>query len=540
MRHPALKRLTLALFVPLGLAACAGPSGKGSVSVNGNPIVHPAAGRLEGRMEAGVRAFKGIPYAQAPVGPLRWQAPQAPAGWNGTRQAAGFGPRCMQLPLFSDMVFRSNGMSEDCLYLNVWAPSQPTANARLPVLVYFYGGGLVGGDGSEPRYDGAAMARRGIVAMTVNYRLGVFGFLAHPGLSAESPNQASGNYGFMDQAAALRWVRDNIAAFGGDPKRVTIAGESAGSFSVSAQMASPLAKDLIAGAIGESGALLGLTPLPALKEAESQGERYARQVNAPDLAALRALPAQTLLQATAAQGTPRFGAVVDGYVFPEPPAAIYAAGRQAKVPLLAGWNSAEGSAESIVGGGGMNEEALSAGLRKLYGAQAGAARQAYAGGVEQAAREIASDRFIGFGTWRWIDLHAKTGGQPVYRYYYTQPRPATRDGKPAATGAGHSVEIEYALGNLDGNPVYAWTEQDRAVSRQLQAYFANFINSGNPNGGGMPLWPALGAQGAGDGTPLMVLGAASRVEAARDGAHHAFHQQLAKAAESAPPVASSR
>lgn len=538
MRQPALHRLTLALFLPLGLAACANTGG--GLAANGNPTARIAGGTLEGRMEEGVRAFKGIPYAQAPVGQLRWQAPQAPAGWDGTRQAAGFGPRCMQLPLFSDMVFRSNGMSEDCLYLNVWAPSQATAGGKLPVLVYFYGGGLVGGDGSEPRYDGAGMARQGIVAITVNYRLGAFGFLTHPGLTAESPNKASGNYGFMDQAAALRWVRDNIAAFGGDPKRVTIAGESAGSFSVSAQMASPLAKDLIAGAIGESGALLGLNPLPALEEAEGQGERFARQLNAADIGALRALPAETLLQATGVQGAPRFGAVQDGYVFPQSPTAIYAAGRQARVPLLAGWNSAEGSAESIVGNGGLSEQALAAGLTKLYGKQAADARRAYTGSVEQAAREIASDRFIGFGTWRWIDLHAKTGGQPVYRYYYTQPRPATRDGKPAATGAGHSVEIEYALGNLDGNKVYAWTEQDRAVSRQLQAYFANFIKTGNPNGSGLPQWPALGAQGAGDGTPLMVLGADSRAEAARDGAHHAFHQRLADAAEAAPPVASSR
>lgn len=539
MRRPALNRLTLALFAPLGLAACAGTGG--GIAANGNPTARAAGGMLEGRMEEGVRAFKGVPYARAPVGQLRWQAPQAPAGWDGTRQAAGFGPRCMQLPLFSDMVFRSNGMSEDCLYLNVWAPGQARAGGKLPVLVYFYGGGLVGGDGSEPRYDGAGMARQGIVAITVNYRLGVFGFLAHPGLTAESPHKTSGNYGFMDQAAALRWVRDNVAAFGGDPDHVTIAGESAGSFSVSAQMASPLAKDLIAGAIGESGALMGLNPLPALKEAEGQGERFARQVNAADVAALRALPADTLLQATAGQGAPRFGAVVDGYVFPESPTAIYTAGRQARVPLLAGWNSAEGSAESIVGAGGLSEQALAAGLTRLYGKQAAAARRAYTGGVEQAAREIASDRFIGFGTWRWIDLHARTGGKPVYLYYYTQPRPATRDGKPAATGAGHSVEIEYALGNLDGNKVYAWTEQDRAVSRQLQAYFANFIKTGNPNGAGLPQWPALGAEGAGDGTPLMVLGTESRAEAARDGAHHAFHRQWAdQMAGSAPPASSSR
>jgi para-nitrobenzyl esterase len=202
-------------------------------------------GRIEGRIEDGVRAFKGIPFAAPPVGELRWQAPQPVKPWQGVRQAAAFGNRCMQLPLFSDMVFRSPGQSEDCLYLNVWAPANPGAK-KLPVLVYIYGGGLATGDGSEPRYEGAAMARQGIVALTINYRLGALGFLAHPELTAESRHKASGNYGLMDQAAALRWVRANIAAFGGDPARVTIAGESAGSFSVSAQMISPLARGTFA------------------------------------------------------------------------------------------------------------------------------------------------------------------------------------------------------------------------------------------------------------------------------------------------------
>jgi para-nitrobenzyl esterase len=532
MRHPSIRSLLVPLALPLGIAACASTGSGLAPIAGGNPVAATSAGRLEGRIEAeGIRAFKGIPYAAAPVGERRWQAPQPLASWDGVRQADGFGPRCMQLPLFSDMVFRSSGMSEDCLYLNVWTPAR-AAGEKLPVLVYFYGGGLLAGDGSEPRYDGASMARQGIVTLSVNYRLGVFGFLAHPGLSAESPHKASGNYGFMDQAAALQWVHRNIAAFGGDPRRVTIAGESAGSFSVSAQMASPMARDLIAGAIGESGALLGMNPLPTLAEAQANGERFARQVGAASPAQLRALPAKALLEATSRPDTPRFGAVVDGDFFPEAPAAIYAAGRQARVPLLAGWNSAEGSAESILGSPGGKDEAsedsFRAALQRLYGDQADAARQAYAGDIRTAARELASDRFIGFGTWRWIDLHAKTGAQPVWRYYYTQPRPATTAGAPAATGAGHSVEIEYVLGNLDGNPVYAWTEEDRTVSRLSQAYFANFIKTGNPNGGGLPQWPALDARGAGSGTSLMVLGPEPKAVAAGDGAHHAFHARLIK------------
>jgi para-nitrobenzyl esterase len=527
MRLPSL----LPLFTTLALAGCAT---SGPAQDAGQPRVATAGGTLEGRVEeGGVRSFKGIPFAAAPTGALRWQAPQAAPAWDGVRQAAGFGPRCMQLPLFSDMVFRSDGVSEDCLYLNVWTPA--AAGARLPVLVYFYGGGLQAGDASEPRYDGASMARQGIVTITVNYRLGVFGFLAHPGLSAESPHKASGNYGFMDQAAALHWVRRNIEAFGGDPRRVTIAGESAGSYSVSAQMASPLAQDLIAGAIGESGALLGMTPLPSLAEAERMGQRLALQLRAASPAQLRALPAAELLAATGRPDAPRFGAVVDGHVLPQAPAAIYAAGRQARVPLLAGWNSAEGSARSILAGavldapagkGATPDDQFRTALRALYRDKADAARQAYAGEVERAARELASDRFIGFGTWRWIDLHARTGGQPVYRYYYIQPRPATTAGGPAADGAGHSVEIEYVLGNLDGNPVYAWTAEDRAVSRQAQAYFANFIKTGNPNGAGLAQWPALDARGAGNGTPLMVLGPQPQAVEASDGAHHAFHTRL--------------
>src|SRR5947208_987865 len=237
-------------------------------------------GTLEGAgpQASGVREFKGIPFAEPPVGELRWSAPKPVKNWTGVRQATQFGPRCMQQPLFGDMNFRSNGMGEDCLYLNVWTPAK-SANERLPVLVYFFGGGFLAGDGSEPRYDGESMARKGIVALTVNYRLGVFGFLAHPELTKESPHHSSGNYTLLDQHAALLWVRANIAAFGGDPKKVTIAGESAGSIAVSAQMASPLSRELIAGAIGESGAMINPTipPVP-LAEAERAGNAFGAVV----------------------------------------------------------------------------------------------------------------------------------------------------------------------------------------------------------------------------------------------------------------------
>src|SRR5258708_4737217 len=236
----------------------------------GAPLAKTSNGVLEGVVEAsGIRSFKGIPLAEPPVGTLRFREPQPVHNWKGVRKAAAFGPRAMQLPLFSDMNFRSNGMSEDCLYLNVWTPAK-SAKEKLPVLVYFYGGGFVAGDGSEPRYDGESMAAKGIVTITVNYRLGVFGFMAHPELTRESPHHASGNYALLDQSAALKWVQQNIAAFGGDPKRVTIAGESAGSSSVSAQMASPLSKNLIDGAIGESGSPINPTLAPVPR---SEGEQ---------------------------------------------------------------------------------------------------------------------------------------------------------------------------------------------------------------------------------------------------------------------------
>ncbi|SHN06755.1 para-nitrobenzyl esterase [Duganella sacchari] len=481
------------------------------------PRATTANGIVDGVQEAsGVKSFKGIPFAAPPVGALRWKAPQAAASWKGVRKADHFAARCMQLPLFDDMVFRSDGVSEDCLYLNVWTPVR-SDKEKLPVVVYFYGGGFAAGDGSEPRYDGESMASKGIVTLTVNYRLNVFGFLAHPELTKESPNRASGNYGLMDQAAALQWVRKNIAAFGGDPARVTIAGESAGSFSVSAQMINPQAKGLIAGAIGESGSLLGhMAPAP-LNVGEQIGAGFARSAGASTLAELRALTAQQLLDATKKTGA-WFSAIQDGYVIPRPPVAMYAAGEQARVPLLAGWNAYEGHYKQVLGNNAPTAENFSAALKKLYGDQADAAQQAYSGDVKQAATELASDRFIGFGTWKWIDSHARSSGKPVYRYYYTRPRPGQE-------GANHSVEIEYAMGNLATNKVYAWTDDDRALSTQMQGYFANFIKTGNPNGAGLPEWPQASAGGA---SRLMKLDVPSAAITATDDAHYKFQETQVK------------
>lgn len=516
---PASTRL---LFAASAIALACLPAAAGAAPPH-TPRAITASGVVEGALEStGVASYKGIPYAAAPVGDLRWKAPQPLQSWRGVRPATRFGPRPMQLPLFADMVFRSDTASEDCLYLNVWTPSTRASQRKLPVLVYFYGGGFAAGDSSEPRYDGAAMAAKGIVTVTVNYRLNVFGFLAHPELTAESPHQASGNYGLMDQAAALQWVNRNIAAFGGDPARVTIAGESAGSFSVSAQMISPLARGLVAGAIGESGSLLGLYAPQQLADGERAGAAFAAKIGAANLAALRALPARQLLEAIPATRT-GFFVIEDGYVLPRSPASLYANGQQARVPLLAGWNSHEGSARQVLGENEPTVANFTAALQKLYGDQADSARQAYLGDgasaddVTTAAINLASDRFISYGTWNWIDVHARNSGKPVWRYLYARARPGN-------AGASHSAEIEYALGNLDGNKAYAWTPEDRALSQQMQGYFANFIKTGNPNGAGLPAWPQTRP---GAGSPLMLLDIAPRAIAAPDDARFQFQDAVA-------------
>ena len=477
------------LFV-LGATILAGRACADPAQTASGVLVKTASGTLEGTRDqiSGIATFKGIPYAQPPLGTLRWKPPQPSKDWQGVRRADAFGPRAMQLPLFSDMVFRSQGMSEDCLYLNVWTPAR-TGNERLPVLVYFFGGGFVAGDGSEPRYDGDSLARRGIVVATVTFRLGVFGFLAHPDLTRESARHASGNYGLMDQSAALRWVQKNIESFGGDPRRVTIGGESAGSFSVSAQMASPWSKDLIAGAIGESGSLLGTRPTPSLADAEQGGIRFAASLGAANVAALRALPADKILGATAGRDGPRFGAIVDGDFLPRPPAEIYAAGQQAHVPLLVGWNSQESDAGGVLGKDAPTPENFTKALGTVFGDRAADAARFYSSSTDeeaqQSATDLASDRFIAFSTWKWYDLHRRTGGKPVFRYFFSRPR-------PGATGAVHSAEIEYALGNLGSNKVYMWTPDDYHVSEIMETYFADFVKTGDPNRRGLPAWPAVG------------------------------------------------
>lgn len=513
----------------------------------GLPQVKIANGLLQGIDDSGIRTFKGIPFAAPPVGYLRWKEPQAVSNWTGIRKADKFGPRAMQRAIFGDMGFRSDGMSEDCLYLNVWTPAL-SANDNLPVLVYFYGGGFAAGDGSESRYDGESMSRKGIVSVTVNYRLSIFGFMAHPELTKESQHHASGNYGLLDQAAALQWVSQNIAAFGGDPKRVTIAGESAGSLSVSAQMASPLSKKLIAGAIGESGSVLGTLSAVPLAEGETKGQKFTEMAGAKSIAEMRKISASKLVEIATNHEFELFPITVDGYFFLRDPVAIFEAGQQAHVPLLAGWNSEEMNFRALLGQEAPTKENFNKAVQKTYNSQATEVLKVYNPSsdaeVEQVATDLAGDRFIGFSTWKWSDLQAKTGS-PVYRYYYARPRPAMRAEMgnavaglaggivkddtakkvPVASGAVHSSEIEYALGNLPTNRVYDWQPEDYKVAEIMQAYFVNFIKTGNPNGLALPVWPSVKADMA---APVMHIDVNTRVETEKGRDRYLLLDKLSK------------
>ena len=516
---------------------------------NNSPQVKIANGVLEGTEASGIRSFKGIPFAKAPVGELRWKEPQPAENWTGVRKADQFGANAMQKKIFGDMLFRSSGMSEDCLFLNVWTPTK-TSTEKLPVLVYFFGGGFVAGDGSEGRYDGESMAKKGIVTLTVNYRLGVFGFMAHPELTKESPHHASGNYGLMDQTAALKWVQQNIEAFGGDPKRVTIAGESAGSISVFAQMASPLSKNLITGAIGESGAMINPTAAPVtLEQAENKGVAFAQKANAKTLADLRAMSAADLLDAASQPGAFSVSAAVDGYFFPKLPVKIFEAGEQAKVPLLAGWNSTEVQYQSLLGGDAPTPENYVNKLKQLYADKSEEALKLYPGKTQeevvQSATDLASDRFIVYSTWKWLDLHAKTSGKATYSYIFSKAKPPmtsefanatpglaggiTKNTTPsvvkpvvAAVGAPHAFEIEYAMGNLDKNKVYAWTAEDQQISATMLQYFANFVKTGSPNGTSLPVWSSISK----NNNQLMNIGLKTQQQKEQNRGRYLFLDQL--------------
>jgi para-nitrobenzyl esterase len=469
-----------------------------SSSVQADPlIVKTDQGKVHGKTinNGRVRAFLGLPYAAAPVGNLRWKAPEPPAKWKGTRQAANYGAHCMQGHVFADMIFQDAGESEDCLTLNIFTPADANGSSKLPVMFWIHGGGYSAGSASEPRHNGDFLPLKGVVLVTINYRLGVFGFLATADLAKEA-NGAAGNYGLMDIVAALEWVHANIAKFGGDAGNVTIFGESAGSFAVSTLMAAAPAQGLFQKAIGESGGALslGAPDTLSLDDRERREQDWVATLGVSTLAELRALPAQTIAEAAGKRGAPGFSPVIDGKLLTEPVAATYAAGRQAHVPLLAGWNRDE---QFGLGNG------MSAAKWKEFAAQTFAEHAAefltlYPGDTdEQAVRsaiDYGSDAFIAFSTWKWIDAQTRTGGAPVYRYHLELAAPPSKF--HPGWFAFHSDDIEYVFGTLDTRPGAEWRPEDRKLSDQMMEYWTNFAKTGDPNGPGFPVWPRFDKDGA--------------------------------------------
>lgn len=479
---------------------------------NQNLVVKTRDGKIQGKLspDSKVRVFLGIPYAAPPVGPLRWKPPQPAKKWRGIRQATSFGHRCIQTQNYG-MVFRDPGPSEDCLTLNVWAPVEDSGG-KLPVMVWIYGGGYTGGATSEPRQDGTHLAHKGVIVVSMNYRLGIFGFFATPALVAESPHHAAGNYGLLDQTAALRWVRDNIAAFGGDPGNVTIFGESAGSFSVSLQMASPLARGLFVRAIGESG---GAFPQPTFHfppraTREAQDESFAKSAfGTTSLKALRALSTEQVLSAAKTARKDHhahFGPDVDGWFLPESVPAIYAAGKQAQVPLLAGWNHDEGAADVLHQPKLPTVASWRAKAEKEFGKNAAEFLKLYPGNTDQqalrSAEDFSGDQFIVYSTWEWLEAQVKTGNAPVYRYFFVLPAPKNPN-NPWEYGAFHSDDIEYVFGTLNSRKGVKWRPEDYKLSRLMGIYWTNFAKTGNPNGSGTPHWPVYDAS---DDWQVMHLG----------------------------------
>lgn len=454
-----------------------------------------AQGKLQGKTinEGKVHAFLGIPYAAPPVGELRWRPPEPAPRWHGTRDATRYGARCIQGHVASDMAFQDSGPSEDCLYLNVFAPATANSTSKLPVMFWIHGGGFEAGSASEMRHDGDFLPTRDVVLVTINYRLGVFGFLVTPALVKEQSGSA-GNYGLMDMVAALQWVKANIAAFGGNPANVTIFGESAGSMAVSALMAAAPARGLFAKAIGESGGALDLggPRRPSFQQVQQRDQAWVESLGV-DLQHLRELPADIIRATSLRSDAPRFSPVIDGRLLTEPVAVTYAAGRQAQVPLLAGWNRDEQHGLSE----GMTVAKWKTFAEREYGQHAAEFLRYYPGDTDaeavRSAIDYDSDAFIAFGTWHWIDAHAKTGDAPVYRYHFELAAPPSKF--HPGWFAFHSDDIEYVFGTLNTRPGAVWRPEDRELSNQMMDYWTNFARTGNPNGPGLPNWPRFDKTG---------------------------------------------
>lgn len=454
-------------------------------------LVEVRSGKVQGVVTEGLTIYKGIPFAAPPVGDLRWKAPQREAAWDTVLVADHFAPGAMQGGQ------SPAGFSEDCLYLNVWTPASSPKD-RLPVLVWIYGGGFAGGHTADPSYDCEALARKGgIVMVSIAYRVGKLGFLAHPELSAETPQHSSGNYGLLDQIAALEWVKENIAAFGGDPSKVTIFGESAGGISVSQLCASPLAAGLFRGAISQSGGSFGPTRpttypgenMKTLSDAEQDGLRIAEAAGASSLEEMRRLPASAFVSAGLSAnggGWP----IVDGYVIPGDQYELYEQGRYNDVAVLIGYNSDEGASFSGMGGSS-TPEGHAAGVRTRYGKFADALLEAYPlenGKVGKQARDLMRDAAFGWQTWAWGCLQAKTGKSPVYMYYFDQHPDYPEDSPRYGYGSPHGQDVAYVFQHMDRAQQ---PESDGPLSDTMGWYWINFTKNLDPNGEGLPQWPVF-------------------------------------------------
>jgi para-nitrobenzyl esterase len=453
------------------------------------PTVTVETGRLQGERHDGIYSFKGVPYARPPTGALRWRAPEAAEAWSGVRPALSFGPACQQLPYPQGSIYARTlpQMSEDCLYLNVWTPSLEPATPA-PVMVWIHGGAFTRGAGSLPVYDGASLASAGVVLVTINYRLNVFGYLAHEALSAAQAG-SSGNYGLLDQVAALQWVARNIVAFGGDPARVTIFGESAGSSAVSQLMASPLAAGLFAQSIGQSGGYFALNK--SLSEGEAAGAALLAHAKADSIADLREQSAEAVLEAfqRASDAGVSIGPVIDGRALPSRLLSQFQSGEFNRVPSLVGYNADESTAFALSPSTPYlfrSQEAFEEGLKAQFGLAAFPFIWAYpeVEGSQQPYLDFWRDLIFGWNMHTWARL-SEAMEMPAWLYFFSHV-PATAAGE--ALGAYHAAEIPYVFGNsVPDEP------DDRRVHTLLQQYWVNFARTGNPNGEGLPGWPRYGS-----------------------------------------------
>lgn len=478
-----------------GVLLMAGGAFVMSASAELPEVIQIDSGRVSGTPSwgAGVTLFRGIPFAAPPVGDNRWRPPQPVDPWDDVLVADRFEPACMQTqrPL-NRRSWNSGvaGYSEDCLYLNIWTPAT-SQDEKLPVMVWIYGGGGVEGSGAESIYDGNGLAKKGVVYVTFNYRVNVFGWMAHPELTRESRHDASGNYGALDQLAAIKWVRKNIRKFGGDPENITILGESGGARSVNWLMASPLSRGLFHRAIGQSHSVFG--PMDTLETAHEYGKDIARAADVQSIDALRELPAEEVHQAFQEHPAGMNAAIVDGWFLPEDIHTQFARGKQVDVPLITGGNSDEFGRPRRSEGAPETVDEYRAWVADAYGEVSDKILAAYPANddseVEQAYYDLTVDNnFAGHRT--WAKLHVENSTSPAFLYLFSHSVPGFSDsGKPTRRGAYHGAEILYVLNNLRAADA-PWSEEDRVIADALSSYWVNFARNGNPNGEGLPEWPA--------------------------------------------------